>query len=139
MSTSRMEKDATLGVETMDREHALELQMVRELQGALRAADHGTAATIVERLEDFTNAHFLAEQLLMRLHAYPGYEAHRQEHDRLIADLHALRQRIEEGSLASPAEEAERLEQWLQTHMSTTDQALASYLGTSNAIRPGES
>ena len=85
------------GVGEIDREHALELRVVREIQAALLAGDRQRAKSLLERLEAFTEAHFLTEQLLMRQHAYPGYEAHQQEHDRLIGELRDLRRALEAG------------------------------------------
>jgi len=82
----------------------------------------------MQQLEDFTNSHFLAEQLLMRLHAYPAFETHQQEHDGLITELRDLRRRIESGDDSEPAVAVEALEQWLLTHMHTADEDLAIYL-----------
>ena len=76
MSSDTMHQHAQSGVAEMDQEHALELQIVRSIQAALADSDHDKVSELLQQLEDFTNAHFLAEQLLMRLHAYPGYEAH---------------------------------------------------------------
>ena len=124
----------TTGVAEIDGEHALELQVVRELQAALFAGDRAGARQLVERLTDFTNAHFLTEQLLMRRHAYPGYEAHQLEHDRLIDELGDLTRALDAGSPLDAREEAEKLERWLLAHMATTDQALGDFL-TAEAAR----
>ena len=64
----------------------------------------------------------------MRLHAYPGFAAHEQEHDALIDELSEISRRITGGELAGAAQAAESLEQWLMTHMNTTDKALEQYL-----------
>jgi len=128
MDSNGLASNARGGLATMDHEHALELEIVRELQAALRRGELEAARELVERLEDFTNAHFLAEQLLMRLHAYPGYAAHEGEHDRLIDELRQLRARIDGGAVADPGDEVERLEQWLKAHMASADHALADYL-----------
>lgn len=128
MSEAEREGSAAEGVATMDREHALELEVVRALQGALRAGEVAAARELVERLDALTEAHFLAEQLLMRQHAYPAYEAHQQEHDRLIGELRELRARLEAGSIADPAAEVEALERWLVAHMASEDHALAGFL-----------
>lgn len=131
MSEASRTGSAAEGVATMDREHALELGIVRALQKALRDGDLVAAGELIERLDAVTEAHFLAEQLLMRQHAYPAYEAHQQEHDRLIGELRELRARIDAGSLAAPAVEAEALERWLVAHMASEDHALAGFLESS--------
>lgn len=128
MSTDKLHQHAQTGIAEMDQEHALELQIVRSIQTALANSDRGTVTQLLQQLEDFTNAHFLAEQLLMRLHAYPGYEAHQQEHDTLMNELKELSQSIRADPSKDPAKDAENLERWLITHMQSSDQSLAEYL-----------
>lgn len=137
MSPSELEKHGVEGVAGMDREHAVEMQIVRSLQGALLDNDREAASELLGQLEDFTNAHFLAEQLLMRLHAYPGYEAHQLEHDRLIGELVDLRQSIESGKQDS-ATAVEAIEAWLLTHIHTSDEDLANFLKQASATGSGD-
>ncbi len=115
------------GVGEIGREHALELKVVREIQAALLAADRGRARALLERLEEFTEAHFLTEQLLMRQHAYPGYAAHQQEHDRLVGELQEISCRLDAESLLHAPREVERLEQWLLAH-GDLDQTLGAFI-----------
>lgn len=132
MSSDRLQQHAQTGIAEMDQEHALELQIVRSIQTALAASDHTKVGELLQQLEDFTNAHFLAEQLLMRLHAYPAYEAHQEEHDRLMTELQELSHNIRNEASSDPAREAENLERWLLTHIQSSDQALAEYLKQQN-------
>lgn len=118
--------DIRLGVAEVDVEHALQMQLVEALRTALDAGDVAAAQEAFGRLDDVTNAHFLAEQLLMRLHAYPDHDAHVQEHDRLVAELRELsRHWSETGEAASIAR---RVELWLRVHIATSDDAFAAYL-----------
>ena len=127
MTSSNLTDHGLEGVAGMDREHAVEMQIVRSLQKALVEEDLATAGELMGELVDFTNAHFLAEQLLMRLHAYPAYEAHQQEHDEMILELSQLRENIEKGTL-DPATAVDSVERWLQTHIHTSDEDLARFL-----------
>jgi hemerythrin len=128
MSSYKLQEQAQTGIAEMDREHALELQIVRAIHAALADSDKPRVDALLQQLEDFTNAHFLAEQLLMRLHAYPGYEAHQQEHDQLMQELEDLSQGIRDESSPDPVRATEDLERWLLTHIQSEDQALAEYL-----------
>ena len=132
MSSDSLHRHAQTGIAEMDQEHALELQIVRSIQAALQAADSEKVNELLQQLEDFTNAHFLAEQLLMRLHAYPDYEAHQEEHDRLMTELKELSQNIQADVSQDPAGDAVKLERWLVDHMSSSDLALAEYLKEEN-------
>jgi hemerythrin len=113
MSSYKLQEQAQTGIAEMDREHALELQIVRAIHAALADSDKPRVDAFLQQLEDFTNAHFLAEQLLMRLHAYPGYEAHQQEHDQLMQELEDLSQGIRDESSPDPVRATEDLERWL--------------------------
>lgn len=128
MPPSRLDDQASAGLSVMDREHALELQMVHALQAALAAGDRARVIVLMDELEVFANAHFLAEQLLMRLHAYPGIASHEVAHDRLIAELRELSTRILARPDADAGANVEALELWMLTHIHTEDEALAEFL-----------
>lgn len=128
MPTTRMDENAVAGIGTMDHEHALELQMVRALQEAITEDDRTKVVVLMDQLETFANAHFLAEQHLMRLHAYPGFASHLVEHDRLIAELRDLSTRILGDPNADAQKAIETLELWMLTHIHTEDEALAAFL-----------
>jgi len=133
MSTGKLEDHAAAGIDGMDREHAVEIQMVHALQAALVEGERAKAIVLMDQLEIFANAHFMAEQHLMRLHAYPGFESHEIEHDRLIAELRELSTRILEHPEAGNQAAVEALEAWLMVHIRTEDEALAEFLRRANA------
>lgn len=131
---SEQTQDIKLGVPEIDVEHELQIELVHAVRTALAAGDVATAQAAIGRLDDVTNAHFLAEQLLMRLHAYPGYAAHVQEHDGLIEELRKLwRQPLEAGDAEAVAQ---RLELWLRAHIATADEAFASFLQNQRRTEP---
>ncbi len=86
------------------------------------------AAAILDQLVDYTAVHFMAEQLLMRLHGYPGFEAHQIEHDRLIEEVQELQRRFQAGDMALTLETIDGLSAWLHGHIRGTDAALADFL-----------
>ena len=63
-----------IGNTSMDLEHRLQMGLIHALEEALRAGQPRDETTkILSQLYEYTNAHFLAENLLMRLYAYPEY------------------------------------------------------------------
>jgi hemerythrin len=115
------------GNREMDEEHALQLGLLRELVQSLEAGDAVAALEVFERLEHFTNAHFLAEELLMRLHAYPEYEAHGAEHGRFVEELTSLRARLSGGGADAVREDADAFSRRLLAHIATADHALGAF------------
>jgi hemerythrin-like metal-binding protein len=113
----------------VEAEHEVQLHLVRALrEGLEKGDDRASTSTLLRQLLDYSDAHFLSEQLLMRLYAYPAYEDHVGEHDRLVAELRSLAEGWERGEGASAAGLLARVEEWLSTHMATTDTALEAYL-----------
>lgn len=121
------------GVAEIDGEHRLQIDLVRALEEALRGSDRRPRAEeIVRQLVDYTNVHFLAEDLMMRLHAYPRYQAHVQEHEHLAGQVEELQRRIAAGHLAPSQELVTALKHWLAEHVQTMDRAFAAFLGAGN-------
>jgi hemerythrin len=126
-----------VGKSTMDREHELLHRLLDELKAEL-ASGGPRVRDIVDRFDTVAHAHFLEEQALMRLHAYPAYGAHQLEHDELLEELRRLTARIEEGEAVDAARLAGDLDRWLTAHMQTEDAVLEAYLdGEGIRPRPG--
>lgn len=119
----------TVGNEAMDMEHRIQVSLIQAMEEAVRAGEtDGRTQKIVTQLYDFTSAHFLAENLLMRLHAYPEYEAHSADHDRLIALLDRLVRAVEAGETSVSLESMESLRSWLSLHIGGMDQRLSTFV-----------
>jgi len=135
MSDSTWTDDLSLGVDAIDREHHLQVDLLDEVVTSLDAARPAAEVLeVLDRLIEYTNAHFLAEQLMMRLHGYPLYQAHVAEHDRLLAEVRALRDAVAGGDEATSRPVAATLRTWLTTHMRGMDRTYAEY-----AAQPGVS
>ena len=113
----------------MDAEHQVELALLDALHEAVRQ-DLGPnrVAEVLEQLLEHTNVHFMSEQLLMRLTAYPQYEAHAEEHDELIVKARILQSHVAAGETKPTLALIESMRAWLVQHMDGKDRALAAYL-----------
>ncbi|MBK8595931.1 MAG: hemerythrin family protein [Holophagales bacterium] len=115
------------GNREMDEEHALQLRLLRELLQSLESDDSPAALELFERLDQFTSAHFLAEELLMRLHSYPDFEAHRAEHGQFVEELAALGARLSGAGTGALRDDADAFARRLLAHIATTDSALGTF------------
>jgi len=116
-----------LGIAEIDMEHLLQVQILTAMLDAFAEDDWPRASELIGQLQDVTEAHFVAEQLLMRLHAYPGYAIHEREHDQLIQELRALEESIVSEETGLPLA-ARSFELWLIHHIHTADKAFATFL-----------
>jgi len=128
MSQTEWGNDLGLGEQEMDVEHELQVGLVRALDGALGSGSREEAGRILEQLLDYTRVHFSAEELMMRLHAYPGFQEHELEHSKLLDQLHEVRRAFHGGEVQPTKELVTALRHWLAEHIQTFDRGLALYL-----------
>ncbi len=118
-----------IGESTIDAEHDLQMQLLDSLsQSVAKGGDFSPTHHILEQFIEFSDMHFLSEQLIMRLHSYPAYEAHLEEHTRLMKKLREIRDSIVRGENVSSLQLILELRDWLLTHISTEDAAFGDFL-----------
>ncbi len=85
MTTSDSWQHLDNGADNIDAEHRVQLGLIDALRDAVRQGDkRAVVGEILDQLIAYSELHFVSEQLLMRLYAYPDYEDHSQDHEALI-------------------------------------------------------
>lgn len=83
------------GIQSYDElapEHRLQVELLDALIAAAQGGrDDEQVDELFQRLRDVSEAHFLSEDLLMRLHAYPDHAEHVAEHEVMTGLLDTLR------------------------------------------------
>jgi hemerythrin len=83
-----VQDDNAIRKATMEAEHRVQFELIGALHDAVNRRLDGTAVeTVLERLIDYSEAHFLSEELLMRLASYDDFEAHAEQHRQLLESL----------------------------------------------------
>ena len=119
------------GIGAIDSQHREIFDAVNAL---IDAVDEGRGEEAVEGLLDFlegyVSRHFALEELHMRRHSYPGYEAHRKAHLEFAEDFLLLREMAKEGEAGPLFVRDVRLHvcDWLVHHIGRVDRALAAFL-----------
>jgi hemerythrin len=123
-----------LGDKTIDAEHDLQMQLLDSLSQELaKGGDSAPARHILEQFIEFSDMHFLSEQLIMRLNGYPAYEAHLEEHTRLMKKVRQMRENIVHGENVSSLQVLLELRDWLLRHIATDDAAFGEFLNKKEA------
>ncbi len=124
-----------LPIPFMNEDHAREAGLVNDLEAALaaHARGEGTLGPILERLSLLavhTREHFLREEAMMREARFPAYPVHKQEHDRVLAEMdaeaRAFRVRGDAARLSRYLGEA--LPAWFMNHIRTMDVVTARFV-----------
>jgi hemerythrin len=124
MVDETLETQAT-GLSDMEAEHARQYELLAETERLLEASDVEGARAVAAKLLDYSEAHFGSEQVIMRLHAYPGYQAHLREHGDL---LNGLRQLIAGLDGKHAALGAGAIRRWLTAHIHHADREFIEFL-----------
>jgi hemerythrin len=123
------------GEKTIDIEHDVQVQLLDSLATTLEmSGDSSPARFVLEQFIEFSDMHFLSEQLVMRLHGYPGYEAHLVEHTRLMKKVRQIRESLIDGEKAVNLDLVRELREWLLSHIATEDLAFGVYLSKKEAL-----
>jgi hemerythrin-like metal-binding protein len=118
-----------IGEKTIDAEHDLQMQLLDSLTNALqKGGDFSPTRYVLEQFIEFSDMHFLSEQLVMRLNSYPGYERHLEEHTRLMRKVREIREIIIRGEKVPSLETIQELRDWLLNHIATEDAAFGEFI-----------
>ena len=118
-----------VGEQSIDAEPDLQMQLLDSLAQAIqRGGELSPMKYILEQFIEFSDMHFLSEQLVMRLHGYPGYEPHLEEHTRLMKKVREVRSNLLQGVNAPSLVLVQELRQWLVTHIAQEDAAFGIFL-----------
>ena len=119
-----------LGIDEIDNDHRKLVEMINELFDGIQAG-RGRAAQlgILQRLVDYTRYHFAREETLFAENGSPRAQAHKKEHDALVAVVQkAQAEYVESGTVAPSLEMMVILKDWLFDHILGSDQRDAAYL-----------
>jgi len=123
--------DLSVGISEIDHQHReLFGQLERLLDACVAGEEQEEVLKMLSFLDDYVVTHFVTEEQLQREYGYPGYHAHRAEHDHLLDAIIQFRGEVRE---CGPTRDfVLRLNQtlidWLREHIMTVDRAASSWL-----------
>ncbi len=107
---------------TMDGEHRIQVDLINALCTATEAgAAEAEIGRILEQLVAYSEAHFMSEELLMRLDSYDDFEEHVEEHSRMMDLLQEMLTKHRAGKSALLPSLARPALDFLLQHIETRD------------------
>lgn len=124
---SAMSENCRHDRDAVDGEHRIQIELIEALQASLQnpAQPPGSAA-LMEQLRSFCAAHFMSEELLMRLCAYPDYDDHAADHERTLETLTAIEPMLQE-DVAGVGNKLAEIKSFLSAHIRSRDAAFTDY------------
>jgi len=112
-----------------DREHEVQLGLLQALCSAVREnRDAASVGEILDQLVAYSEAHFMSEELLMRLKSYDDYEDHVDEHIHMLDVLNQIAADHAAGNSSLVAGKAEAVLGFISNHIATRDRRFADFV-----------
>jgi methyl-accepting chemotaxis protein/hemerythrin len=131
----RWTKDLSVGVESIDEQHKILVDMINELHAAMKMnRSKETLLEIFDRLRDYTVNHFGHEEKLFQKHGYPEVQEHLAAHKQFVAKVLEWEAAIKSGRATVSMEIMRFLKQWLTGHIMGLDKRYGPFL-VQNGVR----
>jgi hemerythrin len=128
--------DYSVQITSIDAQHRNLFAIGQELHAAMMAGQGTSAlAKILDRLVQYTVAHFAHEERLMQQNGYPDLAAHKAEHAALTKQVLQFQADFQSGRAAMTVQILHFVNEWLQKHIKGTDKRYVPCL-TQSDLKP---
>lgn len=84
-----------VGIPEIDNQHETLIEFIAAFEQAVEGKAHwNTVQPLIARTREFAKFHFAVEESLMQIVSYPGFAAHRAEHQDVLEQLAVLEHRV---------------------------------------------
>jgi hemerythrin len=112
-----------------DAEHRVQVELLQALCDAVQKdSPPSMISDIFQQLVDYSKAHFLSEELLMRQMSYDDYEDHISDHVRMLDALDEIAAAQASGKSVLVSGKAESILKFIKQHIASRDQRFADFL-----------
>ncbi len=124
-----------INIKEVDAQHKKLVIMINELHDAMKAG-RGSDVTgkILSGLIQYVGTHFATEERLMSAHNYPGYQAHKAEHQKFSQKASELQKEFQKGVPVLTVELFSFLKDWLQVHILNADKKFGPFLNNKGVV-----
>jgi len=129
MALITWDQSYSVKVGQLDEDHQKLFSLVNTLHDAMHEGrGNSVIQNIVEELVNYTHTHFQREEALMQQTKFTGLEAHRLEHQKLIAQVGEYKTALDSGNRVNTIAVLEFLREWLTRHIHRMDKGYSAHL-----------
>ena len=125
-------KELAVGVERFDEQHRAIVDYINMFYDAMASHhEREVVAEILDGLINYTMTHLIEEEVELLKYGFPGYEEHRESHDKFILQVRSYHVRFHASNRFSRVlllEILALLIEWLQGHIMVVDKKYGEYL-----------
>jgi hemerythrin len=115
-------------IKEMDEHHQELFRTANRLYEEIHSGrNQSILAESLDFLIQYTEDHFSKEEKLMEDYDFPDYESHKKQHERLICEVHELKDRYSAGEIRMDMSIVNFLKDWIINHILTEDRKYGPY------------
>ena len=129
MDLIKPEEHIRLNIPEIDAQHEELIRLINLLQETMvHGAEKAVLDDLLSQLIEHTRTHFATEEQLMSQYGYPGFEAHKSEHARLMQHLEGFAKRYDDGELLLSFAVVLELKGWAIVHIEKSDKPMGAFI-----------
>ena len=122
-------REYQVGIRSVDEQHKQLVDIINQLHQAMASGrERVTVGKSLEKLIDYTKAHFTAEEEVLESCGYPEFLAHHTEHECLTFAVLEFHQKLMSKQIGLSIDMMAFLKDWLGQHILKVDMQYAPYL-----------
>ncbi len=129
-------EDLAVGIEKIDEQHKELFEKINDLVSAVKqSVCKYKIGDVIRFLEDYAVFHFGEEEKYMQQFGYPGYQAHKIQHEKFIENFNELKKELPKleggknpGSYDLSIETNQVVVDWILDHIAKVDKQLGEFL-----------
>ncbi|HEY5292574.1 MAG TPA: bacteriohemerythrin [Burkholderiales bacterium] len=115
-----------IGIPELDNQHKTLIEFLTDFEQAFEGKAHwNTVHPLIVRARGFVRFHFAVEESVMQIVNFPGFLAHRAEHQSVLQQFEALEHRVLRKEMKQ--EVLPKITSWLFQHIIESDKPFAQY------------
>jgi len=127
------EEEFKLGIDTVDKEHIILVEMLNDVYTRLRDGNRdGAVRYLNETLSSYVVEHFTNEENFMASIGYPDLDNHRKVHENFKNQFQNLKPQLETADEEAFRAILNDTFSWIITHIGKTDRKYAEFMESKN-------
>jgi hemerythrin len=127
--------DFLVGNEQIDTQHKELVKMTNEFYAGCQIGGVVAKVYFMKTIQGavlYVKNHFSTEEAIMRQACYPGYDAHKNQHENFVAEVTQQIQLFEHEDNPDPADFVKYLMNWVLGHIAESDRKYMPYIAALN-------
>lgn len=128
MSFMHWTDSLSVGIKEIDDQHKKLIEMINTFHDHLKKDNITAIKELLGSMASYTVYHFKTEENYFDEYKYTNAEAHIKEHEKFIAEVYSVQERLEEGKPLLSLELTGFLKKWLTEHIMGSDKMYGPFL-----------